>query len=550
MRINACPVDDKKCEIKLTVTHGDDEVTFGYDRMSDAKCSPDSLYVEVNKYFATLSAEEADELFAQYREASDALDHAIPAEYPKVLAGPIKKIVDHYCSIDRMRHFIPTLNIPLPSKIMDTFDATVMRKHRDQTYLRHEYAGLLCLMATLKCVFPIWNLAMVSAKMGEKKKDMFLFLDIMKTIGSTDLFISDELERLFVFTEIIYKDNIGNNEDTGILSGVSSDQIVAYVFSSLVIDRLMSLPLDVGDNNTHLVASCYRKILQDCKTLPQNFTSKVIRREEVRSASEDSKINWLDIFTTKQKIPSSYYILNDMYLRDLAELVKRLDPEIPDALVDTCLKGFDVLNQQSLPILGGNHPVPIHQVMVMWVLADIVQIHAIPHISRRSMLNAMAVVQAFLIHHGLKAAAGLMSIYPTAQECQIIHLEDVNKQLRSDLTRYCGHSVTGKSGDRYSERLANPYIVSIETLVKQFSDYHWVLKTSKEVASLLSINKTQLIDPFVKDDLARMFNVLMAKKFSGEYAVTTRWADFIESVHDDATDFLKAVMDTGKIPNV
>lgn len=549
MRINAIPADDKKREIKITITHGDEELYFGSDKLSSTEWSPDALYKEVNLYFESLSDEEADAVFEQYREASAALDYAIPAAYPTVLAGPIGKLADKYCSIERMRKFIPTLNIAIPNKIMETFDAAAMRKHRDQTYLKYEYAGLMCLMATFKCIYPIWNLAMVSAKLGEKRKDIFLFLDIMKTIGKTDLFVSEEMERLFVFTEIIYKDNIGNNEDTGVLEGISSDQIVAYIFSSLVIDRLMSLPIDIGEHNTHVVARCYHKIQQDCKTLPQNFSSKVIRREEVRSASEDSKINWLDIFTTKQKIPSSYYILNDKYLREIGELKYRLDASIPDDLIEECLRGFECLDQRSLPILGGRHPVPVHQVMVMWVLSDIIQIRAIPHVSRKSMLNAMAVVQAFLIHHNLKPAAALLSIYPTVQDCQIIHLEDVNKQLRSELARFCAYSVTGKHEGRLSERLANPFIVSIETLVKQFSDYKWELVTTKSMANRLGIGgKNQLIDPFVKDSLANMFILLMTKKFNGEYAVKSRWSEFIDSVHEDAAEFLNTIKRTGKVP--
>lgn len=512
MRIDVVVLDEKKRIIELAVTHKGKTLSFGEEKLGIVDTwAPSDLYVEVNGYFATLSDQEADQLFELYAVTQDIIDATIVSEMATALADPIRKIVDGICSIDRMREFIPTLDIPIPDKILKDFDLELARKHRDQTYLRHEYAGLMALMATLKCAYPIWNLYMKILDTNNKEQETYLLLDTIKTIGNTDLFVSDEMVRLFEFTEKVYSLKIGNNEDTCVLDGVGSDKVTAYIFASAIIEKLMRMPINIGDHNTHLITKLYHKIEQDCKSLPSKFKSKVIRREDVRNASEDSKINWLDIFTTKEKVPSSYYILNDMFLRDISNIKECLEPELPDTLIATCLDGFRTL--EGKPILGGNHKVPTHQTMVQWILADYIQIHAIPHIGREAMLNSMAVCQAFLIHHGLLAAASLFSAYPHSDEAVMMPMVHITKALQAELTPYCQFNHSTKAAD--TARLSNPFVVSIEFLTSRISEYQWSLKTTERMKTLLGFRNTnRVIDPNIKNELAQMFLILMRKKYA------------------------------------
>lgn len=510
MRIVVNVIDERKCIIELLVEHNGKILNFGEEKLSSTDTwSPDDLYVEVNQYFQSLSSEDADALFKTYAHAQEIFDTAIASDLARQLTVPITNIVDNLCSIYRMRDFIPTLGISIPNKILEHFDSETARKHRDQTYLKHEYAGLMCLMATFKCAYPIWNLYMKVLDTSSKEQEIYLLLDTIRTIGATELFDSEELERLFDFTEMVYKGKIGNNEDTSTLQGTSPDEAVTYVFASVIIDKLMRLPINIGDHNTHLITKIYHKIEQDCKSLPTKFKAKVIRREEVRNASEDSKVNWLDIFTTKQKVPSSYYILNSLYLEDWHQAWQGLDPTIPKELVEECLRSFDYL--EGKPILGGHHKIPLHQTLVQWILSDLVQIDTIPHIDRGSMLNAMAVSQAFLIHHGLFAAARLFCIQPLAESMSNTPMVHVTKTLQTELTQYCKYNHSTKASD--TAKLSNPFIVSIECLTSKLSEYQWQLIATDSVCRLLRCTaNSKPIDQEIKNELASMFLKLMELK--------------------------------------
>lgn len=512
MRIAINVLDDRKRIVELCVEHKGKILNFAEEKLSTSDTwSHNDLYVEVNKFFDTLTDADADALFQTYVQAQEIFDTATTNDLAKELAVPITNIVDNICSIYRMRDFIPTLGIVIPNKILDDFDATTARKHRDQTYLKHEYAGLMCLMATLKCAYPIWNLYMKILDTSSKEQEIYLLLDTIRTIGATELFDSEEMERLFEFTEMVYKGKIGNNEDTSTLQGTGPDDAVTYVFASVLIDKLMRMPINIGDHNTHLITKIYHKIEQDCKSLPTKFKAKVIRREEVRNASEDSKINWLDIFTTKQKVPSSYYVLNSMYLEDYEKARLELDPTIPVELIEECLKGFSVLDGK--PILGGHHKIPLHQTLVQWILSDIIQVETIPHIERISMLNAMALSQAFLIHHGLLAAARLFAIYPISDEVSNTPMVHITKALQSELTQYCKFNHSTKASD--TAKLSNPFVVSIECLASRLIDYQWRLIASDAMRRTLRCAAgCRPIDQEIKNELAAMFLKLMELKYA------------------------------------
>lgn len=512
MRIAVNTIDERKRIIEITVEHNGKILNFGEEKLGIADTwAASDLYVEVNAFFQTLSVEDADALFATYTQAQEIFDTAIIADLAKELTTPITNIVDNLCSIYRMREFIPTLGIVVPNKILDDFDSTTARKHRDQTYLKHEYAGLMNLMATLKCAYPIWNLYMKILDTSSKEQEIYLLLDTIRTIGATELFDTEEMERLFEFTDMVYRSKIGNNEDTSTLEGMSPDQAVTYVFASVIIEKLMRLPINIGDHNTHLITKIYHKIEQDCKSLPTKFQAKVIRREEVRNASEDSKINWLDIFTTKQKVPSSYYILNSLYLEDYHDIHQRLDPTIPVELIEECLAGFSVFADRA--ILGGHHKIPLHQVMVQWMHSEWVQVHSVPHIDRVSILNAMAVSQAYLIHNGLLAAARLFSIYPISEEVSLTPMVHISKALQAELTQYCRFNHSTKASD--TARLSNPFVVSIECLTSRMSEYQWrLIATDQMRRTLRCAPGCRPIDQEIKNELATMFLKLMESKYA------------------------------------
>lgn len=510
MRIAVNTLDERKRIIELTVEHKGKILNFGEEKLgiSDTWAAED-LYVEVNQYFQSLSPEDQEALYQTYAQAQEIFDTAIVADLAKELTVPIANIVDNLCSIYRMRDFIPTLGIVVPNKILDEFDAATARKHREQTYLKHEYAGLMCLMATLKCAYPIWNLYMKILDTSSKEQDIYLLLDTIRTIGATELFDSEELERLFDFTEMVYRSKIGNNEDTSILEGMSADDSSTYVFASVIIEKLMRLPINIGDHNTHLITKIYHKIEQDCKSLPSKFRAKVIRREEVRNASEDSKINWLDIFTTKQKVPSSYYVLNSLYLEDYNNVWNLLDSTIPKELIEECLDGF--VNLKGQPILGGHHKIPLHQTLVQWILSDFIQVDTIPHIDRVSMLNAMAVSQAFLIHNGLFAAARLFSIHPVSDEITNTPMVHISKTLQAELSKYCKFNHSTKASD--TARLSNPFVVSIECLTSRLIEYQWRLMATESMRRTLRCAPgCRPIDQDIKNELASMFLKLMELK--------------------------------------
>lgn len=502
-------VDSRGREVDILVQHKGVCIEFGQIKMgTNETWKPAALYAEVNEFFATLSDKEADELFALYVEADSVMCDTRPSEYQALLGPIMVKIVDKYCSIERMSKFIPTLNIEIPSKIPEGFDTETSRKNRAQTYTRREYLGLMCLMSVVRCIHPIWIAYRASLNSGSRESDIYVLIDSIRLIGRSEFLDSEEVTRFMQFTEAVYASKIGDNEDTGVLDGVSSDLIQFYIFASSVLDKLLTMPLTIGDHNTHLITKCYHKVEQDCKSLPAKFRSKVIRRDTPRNASDDSKTSWMDIFTTKQRVPSSYYIKNEIYLRNIETVRDHLDPAIPMWLVEDCLDGFKELD--GLPILGANHRIPLHQTLVQWIMYDIIQIRTVPNIDRRSILNAMAVSQAFLIHYELLDVAKLFSIYPVAEETNEISMNIPSTALKNELLKYCPRKSQLVPKDPIS---SNIFMISIDALTSRLIDYKWELKTSDKMLRNLNYRENdKKIDPTIKDGLSRMFIKLMEMK--------------------------------------
>ncbi|MGL5648945.1 MAG: hypothetical protein ACRDDY_13940 [Clostridium sp.] len=495
-------------EVELSISHHNDSIFFETIKMGSTDTwKPEDLYREVNEFFQSLSSVEQDELFALYVNASDVLRESHASEYFKLLSPIMCKIVDKYCTIERMLDFIPTLGIQIPEKIMDSFDTELSRKNRAQTYLRYEYEGLMCMMAVLKCINPIWIFYRSCISDGARDNDIYTLIDAMRLIGGSEFFQSREVDRFYEFTEAVYATKIGDNVDTSILEGVSSSDLINYVFSSLSIDKLMSMPISIGDHNTHLVTKCYHKIEQDCKSLPSKFRSRAIRRTAPKNASDDSKTSWLDIFTVRESVPISYYKANDIYLRDFRKIRDDLDPTIPDDLILDCLDGFDEL--AGKPILGASHKIPLHQTLVQLVMYDIVQIHTLSNVGRDSILNAMAVTQAYLIHHGLISVAKLFSIYPVSEEPMLMPMNVPTTALKNELAEYCKYSTQTKK----DQACANPFTVTIEELTTRISYFTWEICTNDVMRSALNCRAQPMpVNQDIKNDLSKMFVKLMERK--------------------------------------
>lgn len=507
MQIETRPTERGR-EVELYVTHKDNEIYFETIKMGATDSwKPHDLYKEINLFFQTLSDEEQDRLFKLYLDADAVVRESHPSEYMKLLSPIMCSIVDDICTIDRMLDFIPTLGIQIPEKIMKQFDTELSRKNRSQTYLHHEYEGLMCLMAVLKSINPIWVCYRALVSDGGRDNNIYTLIDAMRLIGNSEFFKSREVDRLYEFTEAVYATKIGDNVDTSILEGVSSDSLIHYIFSSLVIDKLMSMPISIGDHNTHLVTKCYHKIEQDCKSLPSKFRSRAIRRTAPKNASDDSKTSWLDIFAVRESVPISYYIGNDLFLDDYDKVWDALDPTIPESLILDCIDGFEELN--GYPILGANHKIPIHQTLVQLVLYDIIQIHTVQNISRRSMINAMAVTQAFMIHNGFISCAKLFSIYPVAEEPMQIPMNVPTTPLKNELVKYCKFSTQAKK----DQVCANPFIVTIEELTTRISYFTWEIRTSSRMRQLLNCHQLPMpVNQDIKNDLCKMFIKLMEMK--------------------------------------
>lgn len=494
----------------LMITHNGKSLHFGvFTAPNSWDHDPAELFVEINMFWASQSAARQEEIFQAYQSIENLFNtESNSNKICLALQQLVIPILDKFHHTDLISEFANKIEIEYPSNAEEEFNSNDARKHREMTYLRHEYFGLVVIAIILRTMLPVWNLFRESLEGdASKKASAYIDLEILRTLKYTDFGVCHQMVRLNSYTTATYKCQDSSGELSSVVSGLGTTAIPDYIFASVLANKLITTPLVPSKAGTSLISAIFNKVKQDCNHLGEKFPQRVRHRLDNRMGDEDDKIGYFESYAVRQDASNDVYLLSQVYLYDYRKARADLDPTIPPKLVMDCLRSFNTVNfNKRVPIMGGNNMLPVHQTIVQWVMSPIVHPRTIPFIDRKAMINAMAISQAALIHWGLRGLARTLSymLEQSDEDDMITPMLPVETDLKAKIEK--AYPYWRKEKNKDSAKNMYPALISIEEYCLFLIGRKWSIVASDEVKEALNYKDgDRVIDMRIKSEIAQLF---------------------------------------------
>ena len=359
------------------------------------------LLFDINGYWASKPEEWQDDAFECYGRILKVIDSTRDgSSLSPALVPLVAELMDVYHDLDDVADYMEDVKLVYPPSVPEYFDSAQGRHHRVLTYTKKEYYGLACLTVALRAMLPVWTGYRAALPKDMERSRVYIELEILRTLKDSRMSEHDFMQRLAEYVGGVYASIDHSSELSSIVTGIGSSDIPNYLFASAICNKLTTTMLNApSDSNTSLVTAMYTKVKQDAQHLADKLGTKVLVRNDNRMGDDDDKIGYFESFSARQRVANDIIIGNQVYLYRHQKVRADLDPDIPKALVATCLDSFIKMGR-DVPILGGDNRLPLHQTLVQWVMSPVLMPRAIPNINRKAMLRAMAITQAALFTWG------------------------------------------------------------------------------------------------------------------------------------------------------
>lgn len=357
---------------------------------------------------------------------------------------------------------------------------------KEITYIRSEYKDLLAQVLRSRVMLPIW--AVYLTKVKEEYGVAFKEYLAASLLESTDYTESAGYERLYVYVR--HHVDSASRSIAGVLANLGSVEVPDYVIAMAVVRKLATCELpneSEPDEPVNLVATLYNFIMSTVEGLDNKFDG-TIRDKRPADGSDDSNPDNTSLaegYKARASISEGDVEIFSVYMSKMKLVAHKIDATVPDSLIQEC---WSTLVQSST-----YQPQPCQFTLVQWVMASSgLSPQAIPHLDLDSLLNAIAVTQALLIHWGFVDLALLLTalakptpedviyntrrVHPTPEQLVVLQqLFPYHQQLKGrNLQKQASLQGTGKA-----QVQQNPALIAVEKLTSIASDCTWHFTASE-----------------------------------------------------------------------
>lgn len=410
------------------ITHKDKSLTWDvsiYDRVTFADIP--TVFDCINDYWKTLSPEVQDQLFEIYQTIHETLPKSNDIyTLNSVLTKLVARLYD-LMPYESIRYWVNyKADVKIPSNILVDYSPTQMGKMparfrkedipdpdgpvvlpssgsdlnypRELTYLRKDYQELAVLSVAVRPMIPIWGeyIRLTTEQVG----GMFKEYEAMRLLYETELPHVEPMKRLMTYMEY-WVANEKQVSYSAILGGLSITILPSWLLAGCVVRRIAFGQIHATDDKQSIISNVYKYVSSTMKSINDSFNGKVNSKKLPKEMNEEDNSSLADMYKVKQDISDADLVAMNIYTEQVYPFAQRIDPTIPQELLDTCLLFMDTMTRSK---------VRQHQlILVEWVVHPALSPHCIPYLNKSSMLRTMAITQAALWHWGYPELAAFIT---------------------------------------------------------------------------------------------------------------------------------------------
>lgn len=374
--------------------------TFGKVRIAD----PDGVFREINRYFATLSADNADALWGLYEQAHTQMEEVVDTF--KGVIG-LKYIVHQMYQLIDIEEASKSLlkgDLFIPPEVNRSLTDASRYKNRDQTYLVEDYINLAVFSMALRALIPLWGEYIDQGGHGTGN-DLYKEMEAMSLINDASLIQwpseNPAFEKLASYIMVSSEANPATL--SSIWRGMGNEEVPTWLLANVLVRRLTIVPLE-GIHATNICAYVYRYIRSKLKASDRRTSDRVTekRHDGGGGRDEDDKTSLLEEYKIKQRIADGDTVLFSEYTRNMMGIAQEVDPTIRLNLLDKAAEALPRMEKTAV------NP---HQVkLAQWVLAKGFPPRAMGHITKEAVNRLLVTAQALMWHWGFLEVACLMTV--------------------------------------------------------------------------------------------------------------------------------------------
>ena len=451
------------------------------------------LFAYNNDFFASIDAKRTKRIFDLYAHAHDRLLNQLNVDQlHEEIASAIEALLTEI-PFDEMCQFMRGYTIEYDrNRIKDDYASTPIsrrfshiRNFERQTYTRSAYLELIYLAAYLRFLAPIWGQYMRRIEDEHPYKSYREFV-AFRLLSNAPVYESRPMEGLFAFVEENLRSTAGQSHQIGIQylpyirQGLSGSDIPVFLTAQAVFKALLQEPLSGPDNN--LTVKIFRRVNQfgnksrdgkgGSNSLP-NIHPKS-KNQFSGDDDDDGEKSHVEQFKVKESIPAGDLIAYSIFCEHPPRLLARLKG--PDEAVEQT-HAYQILGQLQLQAQQTQQfaPLPVQLTLIKWLVGTIIPPPIIENLSKKSLLNVLAVCQALLFEWRYDDFAAILLASPTRDP---VDDQLVKRQITSDHFRYFEQLYpmypSDAQGKSSQQRRQNMAWIGVEELANQLTRNEWV----------------------------------------------------------------------------
>lgn len=441
----------------------------------------DDPFRDVNRYWASLSAQRRQQIFNCYKEIREIISR-------------VGTVGDDQINIRQLGQEIPAkitlLYSLMPFEEMERWTEKYSRviyptglkevhdvddPMPDRTYLVSDYRGLVVLTTALRPMVPIWGeyIRLIQKSTGTLFKEHVA----IKLISQSHLAISKPYLRL----ERYIRCCITNDVDTrgAVVNGISKAEIPEWLLAIVSIRRLSVGEIDAHEVTGSIITNIYGFVTSTLNDLNKKFGGVREKYPEDKGTGEDGETGSnLEGYRPKQPASTGDLMIFNVYTENVINMAKELDPTVPDELVMKCLESSNCMRTKNI-----NTP---HMAILQWVMSDVISPQALASLHKEPLIRVIAATQALLIHWQFYTLALLLNsqgIIPDGSAMAFssnIRISPAKLEKLNILYPYT-INMQGSSG-----KTTNPAVNAIFSVTRQISACKWPCLANDELMALIN----------------------------------------------------------------
>lgn len=488
----------------IKLVHGGLELRWDASAFSKANITTaDSVFREINSYWASLPADRQSEIWECYTLIHEAINTITDfARLQGSLTLLVKQLYELHPLSDIERHVRLYCNVRYPLNLKEQLDPD---EKGDRTYLKSEYMDLVDLSVALRPMVPIWGdyIYRVKNQSGSNYKEY----QAMMLLTRSNIMSTKTMLRFVDYIAALCRYNNNSNSASAIIGGLGTSELPEWMLAITVVRRLAVCEVNAVDDKSHLISNVHHFVINNLNGIDRKFEGHVNAKYQETGGADDDNASLAELYKIKQPVSDGDIISITSYCEDLYRIVPVVSKgTVTNEQLEACVKSIQVPSVREMEIRQ------FHLALAQWVLSSAISPRGVPHLSKPVILNMLAVVQSTLWSWGFYDLACLATASPVEMKDGTHFLgaelgrAKISKALLDRLIEIYPYTSRPSNRDK-TPRQTNPGCKAVDIVCSDLCRHDWYIHAPQELVSLSSCgnsSRRMIVPADIKNQLAQL----------------------------------------------